>query len=213
MAIQTHLVKALFPVEVARAVSTRGKSTFAAEYAETQLLLISVQEGGEVLAGLSSATEEGGAVAPARRLDYHTEALDKASVASLLASARRSDADRAQLVRDRLSRGKHFVVALRKRASADRISPDRVSVGRAMNSDIVLRDGSVSKLQAWFELRDDREFAVADAGSTNRTAVNGEQLLPRKLRYLAEGDVIELGAVSTMICSAETLWAAIHDSA
>jgi hypothetical protein len=195
---------------LARAVSTRGKSTFAAEYAETLLLVISVQEGGEVLAGLSSATEEGGAVAPTRRLDYHTEAIDKASVASLVASARRTEGDRAELVRERLSKGKHFVLPLRKRASADRISPDRVSVGRAMNSDIVLRDGSVSKLQAWFELREDRQFTVADAGSTNRTAVNGEQLAPRKLRYLAECDVIELGAVSAMICSAETLWSAIH---
>lgn len=163
-----------------------------------------------MLAGLSSATAEAGATAPARRLDFHTEAIDKASVASLLASARRTDADRAQILRGQLAKGKHFVVPLRKRASADRISLERVSVGRAMNSDIVLRDSSVSKLQAWFELREEREFSIADAGSTNRTAVNGEQLAPRKLRYLAECDVIELGVVSAIICSAETLWSAIH---
>ena len=35
-------------------------------------------------------------------------------------------------------------------------------------------------------------------------------IAPRKLRYLSECDVIELGAVSAMICSAETLWSAIH---
>jgi hypothetical protein len=205
-----HLVKGLLPLEVGRSVSSRGQATFAAEFADTLLLLVSVEEGSEVLASLSTTIGEGQAQAPARRLDYNTEAIDKHTAALLLASARRSDADRALLVREALARGKHFVLPLRKRLSADRISPDRVSVGRAMNNDIVLRDASVSKLHAWFQMHEEREFSVADAGSTNRTAVNGEQLAPRKLRHLMECDVIELGNVRALLCSAETLWSAIH---
>jgi FHA domain len=203
-------VKALLPQEVSRAISTRGQATFAAEYTDTLLLLVSVEEGSEVLASLSSTASEGQAQAPGRRLDYHTEALDKQTVDHLLAAAKRTQAERAALIRQTLGRGRHFVQPLRKRASADRISLDRVSVGRAMNSDIVLRDGSVSKMHAWFEQREDREFSIADAGSTNHTAVNGQKLTPRKLRPLCDGDIIELGSVTALICSAETLWSAVH---
>jgi FHA domain len=210
LATLVHLVKALLPPEVGRAISTRGQATFAAEYADTLLLLVLVEEGSEVLSALGSTVSEGQTQAPGRRLDYKTEALDRQTVAQLLAAAQRTEADRAAMIREALGRGKHFVLPLRKRASADRISLDRVSVGRAMNSDIVLRDSSVSKMHAWFELREDREFSIADAGSTNHTAVNGQKLIPRKLRPLFEGDVIELGNVTALICAAETLWSAVR---
>jgi hypothetical protein len=206
-----QLAKSLLPEEVSRALSTRGKTTFSAEYADTLLLVLRVEEGGEVLNALKAAAGEGSRTGlPARRLDYHTEALDKHAVAALLAAAKRTEEDRATIVREQLGLGKHYVLPLRKRESADRISHDRVTVGRATNNDIVLRDGSVSKLHAWFSRHEEREFSLADADSTNHTAVNGQRLEPRKLRHLLECDRIEFGAVSGIVCFAETLWAAIH---
>lgn len=205
-----HLAKALLPEEVGRAVSTRGRTTFSSEYADTLLLLLRVEEGGEVLNALQAAAGESRTGLPARRLDYHTQALDKHAAAALLAAAQRTEHDRAAIVREQLGLGKHYVVPLRKRESADRISHDRVTVGRATNNDIVLRDGSVSKLHAWFSLHEEREFSLADADSTNHTAVNGQRLAPRKLRHLMECDRVEFGAVSGVVCFAETLWAAIH---
>lgn len=206
-----QLIKALLPEDVSRALSTRAQAGFSAEYADTLLLLVRVDEGGEVLAGLrAAASASGPAALPARRLDYETAALDRHTAAALLAAAERTEADRAALVRQALVVGKHYVVPLRKRQSAGGLSLDRVTVGRATNSDIVLRDPSVSKLHAWFSLHEQREFRLADAGSTNHTAVNGQRLAPRLPRHIVECDRLELGAVSGIVCSAETLWAAVH---
>jgi hypothetical protein len=207
-----HLAKALLPEDVSRAVLTRGKTTFAAEYADTVLLLLRVELGGEVHQALKAAAGEGtGGGVPARRLDYQTHSLDRNAAAALLAAANRTEEDRALLIREQLGLSHHYVVPLRKRQSADRISLDRVTVGRATNNDIVLRDSSVSKLHAWFSMHEEREFSVADADSTNHTAVNGRRLQPRKLRHLVECDRIEFGGISGVVCFAETLWAAIHD--
>lgn len=211
MATLVNLVKALVPDELVRALSTRGQTTFSAEFSDTLLLLIRVEGAEEVLTGLRMAAGAASqAGLPARRLDFHTEALDKQQAAALMAAAKRTASDRAELVRQELERGKHYVLPLRKRQSADRISLDRVTVGRATNNDIVLRDASVSKLHAWFSLHEEREFSVADAGSTNHTAVNGNRLEPRRLRLLVECDRIEFGGVSSIVCLAETLWAAVH---
>lgn len=211
MATLVNLAKALVPDEIVRAVSTRGQTTFSAEFADTLLLLLRVEGAEEVLTGLRTAAGEGSqAGLPARRLDFHTESLDKHEAAALMAAAKRTAVDRALLVRQELERGKHYALPLRKRQSADRISLDRVTVGRATNNDIVLRDASVSKLHAWFSLHEEREFSVADAGSTNHTAVNGNRLEPRKLRHLVECDRVEFGGVSGIVCFAETLWSAIH---
>lgn len=211
LATLVHLVKALLPIDVARSLSTRGQATFSVEYADTLLLLLRVAEDGELLGGLSAPS--GKAFLPTRRLQYETEALDKATVASLLAAAQRSAVDHAQAIRDELGQGLHFVVPLRKREGAEQLWQDRISVGRATNKDIVLRDAGVSKSHAWFELHEDREFSLTDAGSTNRTAVNGEVLAPKKSRAIVEGDRIEFGSVLAVVCSAETLWAALHVAA
>jgi hypothetical protein len=205
-----HLVKALLPADVARSISTRGQATFSVEYADTLLLLLRVTDDGELLSGLSAPS--GKAFLPTRRLQYETEALDKATVASLLAAAQRRAVDRAQAIRDELGQGLHFVVPLRKREGAEQLWQDRITVGRATNKDIVLRDASVSKSHAWFELHEDREFSLTDAGSTNLTAVNGEALAPKKSRAIVEGDRVEFGSVVGFVCSAGTLWSAIHVS-
>ncbi len=196
-----------------RAISTRGQATFAAQYQDTLLLLVRVEEDSEVLAGLASTTSQGGreSYLPTRHLEYNTETVDQRTLAALLASAGRKAQDNALAVRAALAGSHHFVVPLRKRAAADQISSERISVGRATNKDIVLRDATVSKFHAWFELYDDREFSVTDAGSTNKTAVNGEELAPRTQRPLVEGDRIKFGSVLALFCSAETLWSAIHD--
>jgi hypothetical protein len=211
VATLVHLAKILLPAELSRAISTRGQATFAAEYQDTHLLLVRAEAGSEVLSGLeASAPMPNRPGLPARRLEFQTEALDKHSAAALLAAAKRSPLDRALLVRTALERGVHFVLPLRKRENVDQISLERISVGRAMNKDVVLRDPSVSKFHAWFELHDERELSISDAGSTNHTLINGKALTPRLARHVMEGDEIAFGSVSSIVCTAETLWSAIH---
>ncbi len=215
LATHDQLAQALLPNEVCRAISTRGRTAFSSAYLDTLLLLVPVDEGGEVLAGLasSSAHAAGAAFLPTPRLDYNTEAVDKDTLVAMLAGTSNNAANTALKIRAALSRGKHFVVPLRKRAAADQISKERVSVGRATNKDIVLRDATVSKFHAWFELHDGRDFSVADSGSTNKTHVNGEELKPRRPRPLSEGDRIKFGAVETLLCSAEALWTVVNGEA
>ncbi len=71
---------------------------------------------------------------------------------------------------------------------------DRISIGRAANNDLVLRDASVSKLHAHLRL-EGNTMTVADAGSRNGTTVNGKRLKEAEAQQLEPGDEIGLGSV------------------
>jgi hypothetical protein len=83
--------------------------------------------------------------------------------------------------------------------------PDRISVGRARNCDVVVRDPSVSKLHAHI-----REHAgavqVVDLGSQNGTRVNGSALAAHVPGPAAVGDRIEFGNVATRLFDAGALF-------
>ncbi len=210
-----HLAQAILPAEVSRAVVTRARTAFSVDYQDTLLLLVRSPIGSDVLSGLESSaprTPEQ-AFLPLRHLDYETGTNDADTIRTLMQAAARAGQIHARTVASALSQGEHFVVPLRKRVGADQISASRVSVGRAANKDIVLRDPSVSKFHAWFELHEDLDFSLTDAGSRNQTHVNGEALLPRKPSPLVAGDLIRFGSVTATLCTAEALWSAIHESA
>jgi hypothetical protein len=84
--------------------------------------------------------------------------------------------------------------------------PDRVSVGRARNCDVVLRDPSVSKLHAHFHARTSTEFDLVDLGSQNGTRVNARKLLPHAPEPVTIGDLLYFGRVSARIVDADTLF-------
>lgn len=54
--------------------------------------------------------------------------------------------------------------------------PGKVTVGRTSNNDIVLSDGRVSKLHAWFLQDGDDRWVLCDAESSNGTFHNAERL-------------------------------------
>jgi hypothetical protein len=209
------LARAVLPAEVSKALVTRAQVTFAADYRDTLLLLIRGEQNGDVVAGLEAtygaATQP--TFLPTRQLGYETQTHDPSAVRALLAASAAPRPNQAELVAKALSECMHFVVSLRKRPNADQILHDRISVGRALNKDIVLREASVSKLHAWFELHDGLDFSVTDAGSKNQTYVNGEPLAPRQPFPLSPGDAIRFGSVPTLLCEAEALWSAIHERA
>lgn len=99
-----------------------------------------------------------------------------------------------------------YVVRIRKRVAE---SPSSlVTVGRAAQHDIPLQHPSVSKLHAWFEF--DENLYVHDAGSTNRTFVNGDPIEART--QLRSGDSVKFGAVRCAVCSAVGLWRALNST-
>ena len=74
-----------------------------------------------------------------------------------------------------------------------RVKVSRVSVriGRDQDNDLILADGSVSKIHASLSLRG-RDWSVEDLGSTNGVMVNGGYV---ETAVLNHGDVVQLGRV------------------
>lgn len=74
---------------------------------------------------------------------------------------------------------------------------ERISLGRAQGSDVLLPDLSVSSRHATLELRNSetrgQHYTLTDHGSTNGTTLNGEKLPEETSRAVGEGDVIGLG--------------------
>ena len=59
-----------------------------------------------------------------------------------------------------------YAVVLHKRAGSQTLSEHRICIGRSRNTDIVLRDESVSKLHAWFERDEDGNYSSATRAVT-----------------------------------------------
>jgi len=83
--------------------------------------------------------------------------------------------------------------------------PDRISVGRARNCDVALRDPSVSKLHAHFKVRDGG-YDLIDLDSQNGTCVNGTKLTPHGPKTVSSGDVLLFGHVSCKLVNAGLLY-------
>ena len=82
--------------------------------------------------------------------------------------------------------------------------PDRISIGRARNNDVVLADSSVSKLHLHLVRSPDGSFAVQDSGSRNGTQVAGVRARPGEIIPLKFGDLLTIGALHlTYIASGE----------
>jgi hypothetical protein len=86
--------------------------------------------------------------------------------------------------------------------------PDRVTIGRTSNNDVVIADTSVSRLHAYVRRLGDA-WSIADAGSKNGSWLRGEKLEPRKERPLPSGAVLRIGDVDLTFYIAEDLFTAL----
>jgi hypothetical protein len=84
--------------------------------------------------------------------------------------------------------------------------PERISVGRARNCDVSIRDPSVSKLHAHFKERDGGGYELVDLDSQNGTCVNGKPLSPNRGERVSSGDVLLFGNVSCKLLNAGLLY-------
>ena len=74
---------------------------------------------------------------------------------------------------------------------------DRLIVGSAPESDVVVGDASVSRIHAMLHQLNGRWF-IEDCGSRNGTAVNGQQLT--SLQPLRPNDEVRLGRARLVFC-------------
>jgi hypothetical protein len=84
--------------------------------------------------------------------------------------------------------------------------PERISLGRARNCDVVLRQASVSKLHGHFLPGAGGELEIADLGSQVGTRVNGHALEPNKPQRLAPGVILLIGRVVARVADARAVW-------
>jgi hypothetical protein len=84
--------------------------------------------------------------------------------------------------------------------------PERISVGRALNCDVVIRDGTVSKLHGHFVPVSAREADLVDRASQNGTKLNGLPLAPEVPKRVTSGDTIIFGSIAVQFLDAKKLW-------
>lgn len=84
--------------------------------------------------------------------------------------------------------------------------PERISVGRAPNCDIVLRFAVVSKLHAHFSLSPDGSMELYDLGSVNGTWHNGHRLEAGERVTISPRDFISFGGVHCELVDAMGLY-------
>jgi hypothetical protein len=88
---------------------------------------------------------------------------------------------------------RYRVFALIKQASNP--WPERISIGRARNNDVVLPDNSVSKLHAHYTQDKEGRMFIIDAGSRNGTVVNGKRLMGNERAQVKFEDTIVIGVL------------------
>jgi hypothetical protein len=71
--------------------------------------------------------------------------------------------------------------------------PQMISLGRAMNNDLVVVLETISKMHGYFLLEGSDRWCYTDHRSTNGSAVNGDRLKTGEKRPLRDGDLIRLG--------------------
>jgi len=125
------------------------------------------------------------------------------------------DQDAAETVEETLPHGKEYAIAeeteleiypLTKKPGAS--FPDRITIGRTPNNDIVIVDHSVSRFHAYLRM-DGPSWVVADAGSKNGSWLGSSTLEARKEKKVTSKNVVRIGDVDLTFFLALDLFAAL----
>ncbi len=84
--------------------------------------------------------------------------------------------------------------------------PERISVGRATNCDIVIRLPSISKVHAHIVRQGPGSYALTDNAATNATFVNGRRVNAKTPTPLRVGDGVAFGSVDLEFVDAGRLY-------
>jgi hypothetical protein len=190
-------------------VKAARKMDFMTEFDDVPFLLVRIDDpAGELAAGLAATSTLGDyAIDAGSSLGMSTVAVDTNTILEQMRRSQGSgleQAGNAQIPSEMLARC-YFVVPLRKRATEEAtVMRERISVGRTRNHDIVLRDRSVSKFHAYFQIEEDTVF-ISDAGSKNGSRVGSEKVTSARTQ-VAPGAVVTIGSIEVVLCTADALW-------
>jgi hypothetical protein len=196
----------LEPEDLVRAAGRLSELVFAQEYGKVPWLLVRLARGDDELAAALRALEARAAPAtPSGQMGFHTEVVSEAPIRIGRDGAQGTGPDWGRLLQG-LGDERYHVLPVQKRTDVDAVFEDRISIGRALNKDIVFRHASISKFHAYFQLGTANRCALADVGSKNGTIVNGSRAKPKEAVEVVSGDHIVFGSISTIVLDARTLW-------
>jgi hypothetical protein len=91
--------------------------------------------------------------------------------------------------------------------------PDRISIGRAPNCDVVLRLPFVSKVHAHLMLQPGGKFLLRDNNASNGTIKNGRRVEPGESCPVSFGDILEFGSLALELADAARLYQVLRNEA
>jgi hypothetical protein len=197
----------LLPLALVKRLQTLSLPELRRELDVPMLLVRLDDPDGDLASSLAGMTA-GNGVRVDPGMSFHTASTDRRPARRASVPPPASFAPEQILVR--VVRWSHFIVPLGKRADAERVFSERVTLGRARNSDVVLRHESVSKFHAWFARDEQNAYFVADASSHNGTFRNGALLPGGETARLTSGDLLRFGTVEATYCDATTLHATLR---
>jgi hypothetical protein len=188
-----------------REIREGSRDDFALMHQSSHFLAVALTQGpddAELVEGLGLIHSESRSERPMKALPFKTKAQRNAQ--SLAPRANGSSLGIHLMDRD------CRVFEVGKRGDLSSAYPNRISIGRASNKDIVLRHTSVSKFHAWFGVDDSGDLYLTDAGSTNHTFVNGKPLDPRAPEPVPPGTLVRFGSIDALVADAPGLWRFVH---
>jgi hypothetical protein len=100
--------------------------------------------------------------------------------------------------------GESQVVAVKK--NPDNPFPDRLTIGRATNCDVVIRLAFVSKVHAHLFIQGGDKLTLRDNKASNYTFHNHRRMEPGSSRTVKLGDILSFGALDTELVDAARLY-------
>jgi hypothetical protein len=200
------------PREVVDSALTAKQKRFLDLFGNAPILLVRVGSAESEVAGglLATVPQTGESVAAlpiVATMDFETV---PAGTTFRSGDAARAAHEAPETLASLLESDPFFAAPLRKRAGVDVAFKDRISVGRTVNKDIVLRHITVSKFHGWFEIDAEGGAYFTEAGSKNGTRINGKVLVARERSMVHLGDTIRFGSVEVLSCSPAVFWEAVH---
>lgn len=97
------------------------------------------------------------------------------------------------------------IVVVRK--NPDNPFPDRLTIGRAPNCDVIIRMAFISKVHAHLFIPAGEPMTLRDNNAANGTSHNYQKLEPGSSRNVKLGDILGFGALAFELMDAERLYA------
>ena len=146
-------------------------------------------------------------------ISYRTDVLSASELSRLVSQSRKKISVEPLISIPERELEHRFLYEIRKKPT--NAFSGWITVGRAVNNDIVLRFPAISKLHARFEVEttpfgEPLGYRLIDNQSTGKTAINGTILDSNQAMSVSIGDTIIFGNIRCTVTDASLLWESLR---